>query len=471
MIFFQVVVLMPFLFLYFQCHKYGRDTYHEDKISGLPDEILAEILSLLTFKEAIATSILSRRWRYLWTFITRKLSFDTRKRLCDKAFYQESFRRDVFKYRAKFVGWVNHVLKHHQCTTEVDQFRVCFSLGASYSANLDNWVKFAVEKRVRKLELNLTNFDGLSQRYPYVFTSVERLKLLPRNFTSLISLSLMSVDVTGEVVQYFLAECPFLEYLCVVHSTTISNLKIAGESLKLKCLDLYRCRPMENLEISAPNLVSFSYTGPKTDVPFKNVPLLSELRLGDEYCDSFIFEAPKHSFYFTQLEKLTLVLPLTASETEIFPLSLPKLSNLKQLELHIGITRGYPLDCFTAILEASPILSKFVMKLAFIDSMPDSQYMDLEWWSIGTSHPCLKEIEFVGFVGHRSDYGLALHLLETARSLERITFDTRHPGYVWGPDVFCDAFADKVPEDREFAKARARQLRSKLPAGADLVIV
>ena len=159
----------------------------------------------------------------------------------------------------------------------------------------------------------MTNFDGFSQRLRYTFPSVDKLKLLPPNYTCLIALRLMNLDVTAEVVQYFSAKCPFLEHLCVVHSTTISNLKIAGESLKLKYLDLYRCKPMENLEISAPNLVSLSYTGPNTEVPFKFVPLLSELCLGDEYCDSFIFKAPKHSSYFSQLEKLTLVSPLSVS--------------------------------------------------------------------------------------------------------------------------------------------------------------
>lgn len=63
-------------------------------ISGLPDEILVEILLRLTFKQAIATSILSKRWRYLWTYTTSNLIFDAGKRLCDPVFDWPSFDGD-----------------------------------------------------------------------------------------------------------------------------------------------------------------------------------------------------------------------------------------------------------------------------------------------------------------------------------------------------------------------------------------
>ncbi|KAJ1382089.1 Leucine-rich repeat domain superfamily [Sesbania bispinosa] len=46
-----------------------------DRISTLPDEVLCHILSFLPTEEAIATSLLSRRWRSLW-YSVPTLNFD-----------------------------------------------------------------------------------------------------------------------------------------------------------------------------------------------------------------------------------------------------------------------------------------------------------------------------------------------------------------------------------------------------------
>ncbi|XP_074271788.1 F-box/FBD/LRR-repeat protein At5g53840-like [Silene latifolia] len=41
-----------------------------ERLNGLPDHLLLEILSLLPLKTAMATAVLSRRWRWLWTHLT-----------------------------------------------------------------------------------------------------------------------------------------------------------------------------------------------------------------------------------------------------------------------------------------------------------------------------------------------------------------------------------------------------------------
>ncbi|AES66879.1 putative F-box domain-containing protein [Medicago truncatula] len=50
----------------------------QDLISNLPDHIIGYILFFLPTKEAVRTSVLSKKWIYLWKFIT-KLDFDDTK--------------------------------------------------------------------------------------------------------------------------------------------------------------------------------------------------------------------------------------------------------------------------------------------------------------------------------------------------------------------------------------------------------
>lgn len=47
-----------------------------DRISEFPDDILENILSLLTIKEAARTDCLSYRWKNLWKLITNRLDFN-----------------------------------------------------------------------------------------------------------------------------------------------------------------------------------------------------------------------------------------------------------------------------------------------------------------------------------------------------------------------------------------------------------
>lgn len=47
----------------------------DDRLSSLPEEIITQILSLIPTEAAVRTSILSKQWRYNWTFVTN-LYFD-----------------------------------------------------------------------------------------------------------------------------------------------------------------------------------------------------------------------------------------------------------------------------------------------------------------------------------------------------------------------------------------------------------
>jgi hypothetical protein len=273
----------------------------------MPDEVLVSILSLVTLKEAGRASVLSRRWQKLWTFVPN-LNFDApaQERLCyllDRR-CEKGLGKSYGIERTKYVNWVNRVLKLHRLPA-IDQFRVSFDLGVDYRRDLDNWFKFAIEKRVQRLELSFEK----SCAKPCPFPSLYRPHSFPR-CNSLRALILKYLSVSGKVLEYFICNCPLLERLCVQNSAALVNLKVAGPLIPLKYLEIFDCMKLQNLEISAENLVSFVYSGPRITMPFKYVPNLVEMSLKGMYCEYSMYEFCEFSSYLSRLETLILKLPM-----------------------------------------------------------------------------------------------------------------------------------------------------------------
>ncbi|KAK4352079.1 hypothetical protein RND71_027597 [Anisodus tanguticus] len=166
----------------------------------------------------------------------------------------------------------------------LDQFRV----GLCYSGSItfDHWVKFAIQKEVKLFELNL---------------AVDNWEL---------------------------------------GSKGLQNLKVTGPLPSLKSMEISWCSKIKGLEVvDASNLVSFTYIGPDIVVPFRNVPQLSELTIGQQYCYSFIFNADKHISYSYKLRKLKLMVSVEvmcrSQHTFVYPVNFPMLYNLRELEFDI----------------------------------------------------------------------------------------------------------------------------------------
>ncbi|XP_059661745.1 uncharacterized protein LOC132307888 [Cornus florida] len=204
-------------------------------------------------------------------------------------------------------------------------------------------------------------------------------------FCSLRALRLVGVNIMGEVLENFLSNCPFLEQLGIVGTTYLVKLKIAGPSLKLKCLEISHCWHLENLEISAINLVSFTYWGKD-----------------------------------------------------------------------IG-NGGDSLIGLTSVIKASPNLSEFSVRFIRPDQ---SAYINAVKEATKCHHHCLKVVEFVGFDGSSNpEVDLVLHILEVAASLEKIIIDPR--SLYHSPKLYR----------MEVARKHARQLKTRLPATVELVIL
>ncbi|XP_058182173.1 F-box/LRR-repeat protein At3g03360-like [Rhododendron vialii] len=463
----------------------------EDRISQLPQDILVAILSRLTLQEAGRTSVLSNKWRYLWTFITRRLNFDAWKSVLNSDL-SRGVRINSFTY----ASWVNQVLKHHQ-SPFIDEFIICFCLDHHFYHHVDSWIKFAFGKGVKRFELNLLNDGPLDCRPSYKFPSLEKFQSSSNTvqgmqlyghatravgsigFSSLTTLRLTYVNVTDKIIENFLGNCPLLEELHVVWSKRLRNLKVVGISLKLKSLEISNCISLRGLEICAINLVSFSYTGQRIRLLLTNVPVLSKFSTAGDYCQHLMYKDHMDSSYLQQLERLKMKFVSEVFKASIsFTQEFTKLCRLKQLELEIWAELGDSLVIYTCLIKACPSLSRFAMRYTrarlyhFEESSTSSGEVRLNvveearvQASTRFQHQCLKVVELAGFIGHAEDLELASHLLEIAVSLDKLVINPRNPYFLDNPDIPMKS------EDLERGRKCARLLETKLPPKASLVVL
>ncbi|KAH7550382.1 hypothetical protein JRO89_XS13G0181500 [Xanthoceras sorbifolium] len=120
-------------------------------VSRLPDDIVVNIFSRLTLIEAARTSVVSRRWRYLWTF-TANLDFQAPDTIWKIG--EEPNEIAIEKKRCMYINWVEKVLELHG-GKYINEFRIHFDLGDDQKTNITRWIHTALAKGLETLELHL----------------------------------------------------------------------------------------------------------------------------------------------------------------------------------------------------------------------------------------------------------------------------------------------------------------------------
>ncbi|KAK1378370.1 hypothetical protein POM88_025114 [Heracleum sosnowskyi] len=130
----------------------------EDKISNLSDDVIHQIMSLLDTRTAVQTSILSKRWKLVWTTLPF-LSFDGLVKGCKK---ESKFLKHVFSSR------------NHQCLIlNLDLYPTHgLSLGRT-----NKFVKYAIAHNVVRLNVQPDEYCSLSV---FNSNSLKELKLTMR---------------------------------------------------------------------------------------------------------------------------------------------------------------------------------------------------------------------------------------------------------------------------------------------------
>ncbi|KAL8053401.1 hypothetical protein ABFX02_05G068400 [Erythranthe guttata] len=468
---------------------YGDD----DRISHLPDDILVDIISLLSLKEAVCTSVLSSRWHNLWKHIYR-LNFDPHSSLQKGT--QQGFESCKEK-RETYVKWVNSVLRKHKAAILKD-FVIRLRLSRTFQKDVNRWINFAIVRHVQRLELDLT-----TDNWSLINCSLPQ-ELLTQNTSSEIDfkflkiLCLKSVDVTEEDMKFFQSKCPMLEELVVDRSLKLVNVEVCGgPSLVLKHLELTRCYDLKSVKVSTPNLTLLSIHGcesclksVKITAPnltsltlqkveslfLENVLRLVEVSICRAY--SQVSTAVALSAFACcgfQLEILTV--EMKSFEETFLPtiLQLPKLKKLVVFvmgdELFDSRNR-YPSDTgLTNLMKAAPNLREFVLNMQYPDTLMFNfiRYDNIQRFSHrhhlqvqSFIHQQLKVFKFCGYCGVPNQVEVLKNVIEKCVALEKVIIEPRYDRLYSSEPIYTE----------EFIKEQVvKRLKEQVPQQIELVIL
>ncbi|XP_074305296.1 F-box protein At4g09920-like isoform X2 [Silene latifolia] len=243
-----------------------RDEGSLDRISSLPDELIGHILSFLPTLSALQTSLLSTRWKYLFT-LTTSLSFD------DQEYFDFHGIKTV---NTAFEKFVSGVLTVHRVMS-IQKFSLKLKRTCDYAcSDFLLWINIAILKGVRHLNLyisyqqiSLPNCILCSQNLValQINSVIHKVDLKVPMLVCLPSLRVCKLcKVTfldAESIKRFFVGCPQLKELILLHCQLAAD-HFQISALALEKLTVYLCRG--HMEIDAPNLASLSYLCTCSDV-------------------------------------------------------------------------------------------------------------------------------------------------------------------------------------------------------------
>ncbi|KAL3620464.1 hypothetical protein CASFOL_035376 [Castilleja foliolosa] len=256
-----------------------------DRLSALPDGILLHILSFLDsdVKEAAVTSVLSKRWQFLWSELP-KLTFS-------------DYIWDVGKTR-EFVSWINRTIMLRS-ESYLKEFQVDFLYDECYALDVNAWVRFALKNNVKELSLGLHTriYFYTPPRVLYSSSSLTYLWLqrcivapqLKIEWPCLTRLAFEDVELHDDVIQEILLGCPVLSFLDLRMCWGFKRLDVKSECLnELVLFDNEDKYNIGLLEISAPYLRSLhvSFSPVATKLQLINVQSLVTVNIHFTECDN-----------------------------------------------------------------------------------------------------------------------------------------------------------------------------------------
>ncbi|XP_008798331.2 F-box/FBD/LRR-repeat protein At1g13570-like [Phoenix dactylifera] len=384
-----------------------------DLFGLLPDCLIVSILSLLPIEDSVRTSILSTRWRHLWTLAPLRLLDDSAlrsermKHIALRTAHQEQWRA-MEGWRVQAIG---RVLSAHAGPIQICRLS-CLYFHVSL---LDGWIQTLIRKGIQDLALLIPMEKRFYLVPPFLITcqSLQSLELCycrfpkpthPRPYlVNLRALKLKWSLVTDAAVHEILSSCPALQSLALVHCAGLRRIHLRSPVLCSMTLDDYAEEVEELFVVDAPNLECLMLgksTTTRTRVKVGNAPKLELLGFVD--MSIRMLELGSTCFQQSMLSKLSTLV-----------------HSLKKLAVRVNFNDDLQAHTLFDLLRCFPCLETLDVLIVDMDNYDEP---DLEDWELHGSCDCLdhhlKSVTLKGFLGQRTDLGFANFLIEKARVLK-----------------------------------------------------
>lgn len=241
-----------------------------DQISQLPEHIIHYILSLVrNAKDAARTSVLSKRWRDIWTSLPI-LKFDQRKILEQVGYLDGRNKKKAFTDSVD-----NSVKSHLQRKLSIQKLVLDItSYDIKLASHMDRWINVAIENNMKELDLHVVFNKSIYYSLPHTVFATKTITGLRLCGCSLVYLGdiklpqlqklyLRDLIVHQQTIENLISSCPLIEDLRFIHCKGLKDLRVSG-LLKLDRFEVHHCHGPNNIEIKAPNLQTFWYCGKKS---------------------------------------------------------------------------------------------------------------------------------------------------------------------------------------------------------------
>ncbi|XP_071735674.1 F-box/FBD/LRR-repeat protein At1g13570-like [Rutidosis leptorrhynchoides] len=209
-----------------------------DIISSLPQNIIDTILTLMPIRDALRTSVLSKKWRYYWTTMPT-LVFD------HNLVRTISGAGILLKY--KLVNAIFHVLLIHRGPTTLTFDLDVNKLGMT--TEFDQIILYLSSRiNVKDLSINTSYTIYKLPTSFFLIQGLESLELINcdfeppvsfNGFNKLRNMHFQDVQVSAEVLKHFLSSCPLLENIVLIHYEDEYV-----EEIFFDFVTLFRCAPL-----------------------------------------------------------------------------------------------------------------------------------------------------------------------------------------------------------------------------------